>query len=333
MTPKRVRGAWAATLVACLAIAIPTAASAAAAPGRPAAGVRDIAMPRGCAPLSVVVDPHRRAAWSNCVARISEAHQRVVHAFRFGGMAVAVDSKLGVAWVADNGNGTLTEISERTNHVIHRIDGIPQAVTVAVDPRARTVWVTSDPYVKEYSEVTRKLLHTIKLGLNNSQTPWNLTVDPRAGFAWVAIVPAGPHCTRTWVAQISEAKHKVIHTYPTPFCSTAVTAADPARGTVWMETGGGGTTGILKVIKEAAHRVVRTFSHLPLAGNGIAIDSRMARVLATGTDRVYVINEASGKILKSLTMRPFPQQIAVDQGTGNVYVALNATPAVAQFRI
>jgi hypothetical protein len=38
--------------------------------------------------------------------------------------------------------------------------------------------------------------------------------DPRAGMAWVAVLPGGPQRTSTWVAQISEAEHKVIHSYP-----------------------------------------------------------------------------------------------------------------------
>ncbi len=247
---------------------------------------------------------------------------------------VAVDPRLGVAWAADNGHGTLTEISEASNKVIHRITGLTDPNTVAVDTRSRTVWVTSDPFVKVYSEVTHRLLHTVRLGLNKFEIPWDLTIDPRAEKVWAAVIPSSDHLTRTWVAEISATKYKVIHTYPY-VGGTAITAADPARGIVWMEVGDSRSPATIKVIKESTHHVVRTLTNMAVAPAGLVIDSRTKTVLATGIGNHFqAISETSGKIIRTIRIRA-PSDVAVDQATGNIYVTVYSpgSPAVAQFRL
>jgi DNA-binding beta-propeller fold protein YncE len=311
----------------------PTAAARVGQPRmRPAyVRVRKIQVP--CNPFSAAVDQRRHVVWVSCLARISETRQRVVARVHGVSGSVAVDPRLGVLWAVDNANGTITEVSEATNRATHTIRCDCLAEGVAVDPGTRTLWVTEDPYVRVYSEVTRRLLHTIRLHVNRLQIPWTVTVDPRAGMAWVSIVPGGRQQTRTWVAQISESAHKVIHTYPDG-SGTAITAADPARGIVWMAIGDGTNAGIIEVIKESTHRIVRTFDNMPVSANGIAIDSRTRTVLAAGTNNRFLeISEATGKILKTIKMSFFPTRPAVDQKTGNVYVPIAFRGFVAQFQV
>jgi len=309
--------------------------------GRPAGWARVheriIDLPPGCRPSSLAVDPNKRAVWVNCVVRISEATQRVTRRFPFGAQAVAIDPRLSVAWAADNLNGTLIEISEATNKVIHRFRGLTDPRSVAVDPRTHTVWVTSFPVVLVFSEVTHRLVHTVRLGLNQFQQPWDLTVDPRAGMVWVAIRPStGRRTPRTWVAQISEATHRVIRTYPfSARNGIAITATDPARGIVWMEVGNFFSPATIKVIKESTHHIVRTFRNVPVAPAGLVIDSRARTVLATGlADHFKVLSEQSAKVSRTMRIR-FPSNVAVDENTGNVYVSSDpaANPHVVQFRL
>jgi len=318
-------------LAAVLAAAEPAAARITARPARPAfVRVRNIPVP--CNPFSAAVDQRRHAVWVSCLARINERTQRVVARVRGVGGAVAVDPRLGVVWVVDSSNGTITEVSEATNKVIHTISCDCLAKEAAVDPRTRTLWVTEDPFVRVYSEVTHRVLHTIRLHLNRLQLPWNITVDPRAKMAFVAVLPSSSQPTRTWVAQISEAQHKVIHTYPFTG-GFAVTAADQARGTVWMASGDN-STGTIQVIKESTHHVLRTFTNVPISANGIAIDSRTGTVLAAGANNTFLeISEATGKILKTIRMSFFPTRPAVDQSTGNVYVPIHFRPFASQFTV
>ena len=152
-------------------------------------------------------------------------------------------------------------------------------------------------------------------------------------MAWVSIVPGSRRRPGTWVAQISESAHKVIHTYPYGV-GTAITAADPARGVVWMVIGDGVNAGMIEVIRESTHRVVRTFDNVAVSANGIVIDSRTKTVLAAGTNNRFVeISEATGKILKTIKMNFFPTRPAVDQKTGNVYVPIAFRGFVAQFQL
>ncbi len=198
---------------------------------------------------------------------------------------------------------------------------------------SRTVWVTSDPFVKVYSEVTHRLVHTVRLGLNRFQIPWDLMADPRAGRIWVAVIPASDHPTRTWVAEISATTYKV-----NPHLPLRRRHGDhggrPSPGNVWMETGDSSQPATVKVISESTHHVVRTLTNVPVAPAGLVIDSRTKTVLATGIGNLFqVISETSGKIIRTIRIRA-PSDVAVDQATGNIYVTMYSlsSPAVAQFR-
>jgi DNA-binding beta-propeller fold protein YncE len=103
---------------------------------------------------------------------------------------------------------------------------------------------------------------------------------------------------------------------------------------VWMAFGDGVNPGTIVVIKESTHRVVRTFTNVPVSVNGMAIDSRTRTVLAAGTHNHFlVISETTGKIIKTIRMGFFRAGAAVDEATGNVYVPIVFRGIVAQFRI
>lgn len=329
--------------VAGLAAAAPAQAAGQAA-FAPSVIVRNIAV--GTSASSVAVDQKRHVVWVGArtangprLVRISEARQKVTARVSVLASAVAVDPGTGTVWTLNSGNGTMAEISEATNRVIHRFSGLGLVHGIAVDPRTRTVWLTSDPHLVEISEATHRILHTIGLHLNRLQQPGDVAIDPRTGTVWVAVIPASRNLPSVWISEISESAHRIVHTYPygAPGNVDASLAVDSARGTVWVGsnnygTGSGSTTGMVQVIRISLRKIVRTFTGLPVAPKGLAIDSGTHAVLATGvSNRFLVLNELTGAIIHTIQMGFFPGDVAVDTGTGNVYVPIVFKGVVAEF--
>ncbi len=304
--------------------------------------VHDITV--GGHPNSVAVDPARHAVWvaTPQLIRISEVTKKIVARVRgIDAGAVAVDAGTGTVWAIDDANGSLDEVSEATNRVIHRFAGLA-GPAIAIDPVRHAVWLIGNSSVVEFSEATHRILHTVKLHTDRFQRIDALSVDPRTGTVWATIVPGGPGSIHTWISEISEATHRVVHVYPYsgPFNYTAVTAADPANGTVWVSIGNGGgptgPTGIVEVIDIATHHVVRIISDSLVDPGGLAIDPGAHLVLATARTGneglVLLMSSSSGKVIRQVRVGFLPAGVAVDPGTSNVYVPIFFRGVVAQFR-
>ncbi|HEX9034020.1 MAG TPA: hypothetical protein VF834_19435 [Streptosporangiaceae bacterium] len=310
----------------------------------PSVLVRDIVV--GNHASAVAVDRKRRVAWVCAgtsagprLTRISETSQKVTARVSFGASAIAVDPGTSTVWALDSGNGTMAQISEVTSKVVRTFSGFGLVHGIAVDPRTRTVWLTSNSSVVAFSEATHRVLHTIGLHLGRDQQPGDVAIDPRTGTVWVAIIPASRNLPSVWISEISESAHRIIHTYPygAPGDERASLAVDSARGTVWVGsnnfgTATGSTTGMLQVIAISKRRIIRTFTGLPVAPDGLAIDSGTHTVLATAVgNRFLVMNELTGGIIHKIQLGFYPGDVAVDTGTRNVYVPIVFKGVVAEF--
>jgi DNA-binding beta-propeller fold protein YncE len=296
----------------------------------------------GGRPYSVAIDPRRRAVWVTTpqLVRISEATQKVTARVRgVTANSVGVDPVTGTVWTVNGADGTLTEVSEATNRVLHHFGNLGFSRAIAVDPRDHTLWVTSNESVLQVSEATRRVLHTVHIRVSADQVLGVLTVDPVTATVWVSVIPGDPRTSQTSVVQIGETSHRVLHTYSydVPGTTSAITAVDPTRRTAWVIFGPFREPGRIEVISIAKRAVVRTIFSDPAAPQGIAIDPGTQTVIATGgvggghQDTVLLLSERSGRVIGEIPAALYPAQIALDQATGNVYVSINFHSVVMQF--
>jgi DNA-binding beta-propeller fold protein YncE len=339
--------------LAAVATAFATVSATASAAPAPASPVRHIHV--GGGPVSVAVDSGNRTAWvgNGHLIRISEATQRITA--RIAGTAgahfVAVDTRRHIVWATDcNVLGcTIIEVSEATNRVLHHIPGPPAASGIAVDPRTGVVWVAARdvgaaPNVLGISEATRKVVHAIRLHTDLHHQLGPITADPRTGTVWASVIPADPSTSREWVSQISEREHRVVHVYPggNPGATSVITAVDSRRGTAWLVFGALEEPGsTIEVVSIGTHKVLRTILAAPVSPDGLAIDSRTHTVVATdgkypnkaSQNNIVVMTESSGKVTRVIPAGLFPDQVALDPATGNVYVPILFTGVVTQFHL
>jgi len=345
------RGVLASAIVAVTAAA--TAVATASAAPVAASRVRHIRV--GGFPVSVAVDSGTRSAWvgNGHLIRISEATQRI--AARIQGTAgahfVAVDSRRHKVWATDCTvlGCTIIEVSVATNRVLHRIPGPPASSGIAVDPRTGLVWVAAldvgtGPNVLAISRATRKIVHAIRLRTDLHHQLGPITVDPRTGTVWASVIPADPSTSRSWVSQISESAHQVVHVYARddPGTTSVITAVDSRRGTAWLAFGSfREPSGTIEVVSIARRKVLRTILAAPVAPEGLAIDPRTHTVVATvgkypdvfSQDNIVVMAESSGKVTRVVQVGFYPSQLALDPATGNVYVPIVYKGVVTQFRL
>jgi YVTN family beta-propeller protein len=202
-------------------------------------------------------------------------------------------------------------IDEATNTVTGTIPVGSGPYGVAVDPAARTVYVTnnSDNTVSVINETTNTVTRTIPVGSD----PYGVAVDPSAGTVYVT--NAGDDT----VSVINEATSTVTRTIPVGNTAQAV-AVDPAARTVYVANTGDNT---VSVIDEATSTVTRT---IPVGSGpvGVAVDpaTRTVFVINTGDNTVSVINEATNTVFETVPVDSSgPVGVAADPATQTVYVA------------
>ena len=307
--------------------------------------------------FQVAIDPGTRSAWvaAGHLVRVSEVTHRVTA--RILAVAnvqfVAVDPKAKVVWAADCALGcTLVEVSEANNRVTHTITGLPALSGIAVDPGRHLVWMAaghqaSAPNVLAVNEVSRTVVRKLRLRVSASHQLGSITIDTRSGTAWASVVPSGPASTRCSVAEIRESTGRIVRGYARnhvgmPGASLVVTAIDPKRGTAWLAFGAPlSPSGTVEIVNIARHAVIRTFRSITIAPPGVAIDPRTRTVIATigrypnvrSPDNVALVSESSGKVLHVIQMGYYPNQLALDPRTGNVYVPIVFKGVVTEFRL
>ncbi|MHB1433990.1 MAG: NHL repeat-containing protein [Streptosporangiaceae bacterium] len=285
-------------------------------------------------PGAAAVDPRRGAVWVGtgaAVVRIREATQRIAARVRFSGYFVAVDPARGVVWAVDQANGTIAEISEQTSKVTRTLSVNATIEGLAVDSRTRTVWVTGGASLYEFSEMTGRLLHTMKLTNIAFKAPYQVAVDARRGVVWVVIQGDGRNPAPGRLVAVSESTHRVVRSVLAGLDQAAI-AIDQRAGNVLVAN-----IQTVDVVTESTGRV-RQLSKLLNNGAGIAVDPSAGKVVVTGqpipsVGKIFVLGERTGKLLRTITGYIVPQGPAVDIATGNVYVPISFRGSVTQFRV
>jgi len=326
-------------------------AKRAAAAAAPAIRVHNIAV--GGGPNSVAIDSRSRAVWvaAGHLVRISEARQRVTARIPIllAVNNVAVDVKRHAVWATSCvGTCLLAEVSEATNHVVHQVSGFGPVSGLAVDSRTGVIWMATVNSAKQnvvlaVSETTRQIVRRIRMRFGADHVLGGMAADPRTGTVWVSVVPCPTCSARDSVAEIKESAHRVTHVYPTAdqgISTSVIAAVDSRRGTVWLASGMiREPSGHLEVISIARHKIIRRIATFWVAPEGLAIDSRRAVVVATGggtpghRDSVVLVSESSGKQTAKIPMGLYPNMLALDPATGNVYVPIVFKAEVSRFRL
>jgi DNA-binding beta-propeller fold protein YncE len=186
-------------------------------------------------PGEIAADPVTGTLWvtgeisTGVVWEISEKRAAVVAKIRVGHYAndIAVDSKTGTVWVADDSRArpAVSVIREASRSVIATIRVAPNPEGIGVDPTSGDVWVGSriDNTVSEISEKLKKVVAVIRV----HSEPLGLGVDPSTGTVWVTFP------TSDKVSIISEGRHVVARTEGTGTTPGDV-ALDPRSHTVWI---------------------------------------------------------------------------------------------------
>jgi len=307
----------------------------------------------GADSFQAAVDAKTATAWvaAGRLVRISEVRQRVTAKIAVGASVdlVAVDPGKRAVWTTcTSGLCSLTEVSETTNKVIGQVSGLGTVSGIAIDPRRRLVWAATRDAAGHnvalaVSEVTDRVVRIIRLRLRSGQVLGGITADPASGTVWVSGIPCSTCSAHDNVAEISEAAHRVVHVYAAGrgISTSVITAVDSRRGIAWLAYGmfrePGGT---IEVINIARQRVVATIHTAWVAPEGLAIDPRAHMVVATGgstpgtPDSVVLLSESSGRQLARIPAVGFyPDMLAADPMTGDVYIPIAFSKTVAQFRI
>lgn len=99
----------------------------------------------------------------------------------------ALDPKTATVWAAEPDPSVLTEISEKTNRVIHRYTNLPGSAPgfggVATDSRTGRVWVSTFTTLDEISEARHRVVRVVSITPNNFWTA--ITIDPRHKIALI----------------------------------------------------------------------------------------------------------------------------------------------------
>ena len=229
--------------------------------------------------------------------------------------AVAVDPALGVVYVANSGNGTVSVISEAAKTVIATIPVGDEPQAVAVDPALGVVYVANqgDGTVSVISEATKTVTATIPVGIVGIYShPDGVAVDPALGVVYVANGQGGT------VSVISEATNTVTTNIPVGHDDALFgVAVDPSAGTVYVTN----VNDAVSVINATTNTVTAT---IPVGShpNGVAVDPSAGTVYVTNYDSniMSVISEATNTVTATIPVGSHALWVAVDSSAGAVYV-------------
>jgi DNA-binding beta-propeller fold protein YncE len=301
---------------------------------RPAA-FRVHQIPVGGRPSAVAVDQTRGIAWAGTnvnLIRISEANQHRGAHLHIGASFVRVDPAKAMVVAVNSAGGTIVEVSERTNKIIRTFSENVTIESLALDTKTHTIWFSSGTSVTELSESTGHVLHTVPVASGSRfKFTGALAVDSSRGLIWVCVDGDGRNPPPGLIAEIRESTHRVSKKFDigSTICTPAV---DPATGKVWAAVGGTS----LRIIDEetSSNKVVTGIQN---NANGIAIDHRAKTVVVTdnqsGTNDVYLVNERTKKVTRTIRVGFFPISATVDPVTGNAYIPIAFRGVVTEFHV
>jgi DNA-binding beta-propeller fold protein YncE len=311
------------------------AASQASPASHRSAAVRVHQIPVGGHPGAVAVDQKRGIAWATTgvsLIRIKEATQRRGTRLRIAASLVRVDPAKNMVVAVNSARGTIVEVSERTNKVIRTFSENVSIESLALDTKTHTIWFSSGDSVTELSETTGHVLHTVPVA-SGSRFKFTaaLAVDSSRGLVWVCVDGDGRNPPPGLIAEIRESTHRVSKKFGigSRSCTPAV---DPATGKVWAAIGG--TSFHIIDEKTGTDKVV---TGIPNNADGVAIDHRAKTVVVTGnqpgTNDVYLVNERTKKVTRTIKVGFFPISATVDPVTGNAYIPIAFRGVVTEFHV
>jgi len=228
--------------------------------------------------------------------------------------AVAADPEAAAVFVANNGSGTVSVISEATDTVTATITVGSDPAGVAVDPDTGYVFVSNagSGTVSVISAKTDTVTATITVG----GAPTGIAVDPDTGNVYVVGGGELVDDASYTVTEISESSDAVTATITLPYVPLAV-AADPGTGDIWV------TDGQLVMIDEASNAVTTT-AEADFAGPvALAADSGTGTLYVANSDidNVAAVSESSDAVTNQIGTAGSPSAIAADPATGVIYAA------------
>jgi YVTN family beta-propeller protein len=206
-------------------------------------------------------------------------------------LAVAVDERIGRAFVLNNGDHSVSMLDTATGALLKVVPTGRDPLALAVDERTGHVFVANND-----------------LGLQD-QLSLALNCCPR-GKGSVTVLDAR-----------SGAIQRTVHVGLSPLAI----AVDERVGRAFVVSYGSDTrTGRLSVLDTHSGAVLRTVT-VGLLPQGVAVDERTGRVFVAGEDSsglgdVSVLDVMSGRLLRTVTVDQAPGSIAVDQRTGRAFV-------------
>ena len=228
----------------------------------------------------------------------------------------------GVAHARDSG-GAMRAHGSSAAHMTRAAKIVTSAYAMAVDTRTGRVFTVSySGRIRVFDTASGALLHTITA----SPSARGIAVDTRTGRAFVV------NWGHNWldhgsVSMIDEASGRVLRTTTVGMNPTAVTV-DEATGRVFVSDYYG-----VSVLDVRTGALIRAVEEDGISFTPIAVDEQRARAFAVtsynnplgqpmaGENNVYVLDAATGAMLRRISNMHGPIAVAVDRRTGYVFTA------------
>jgi YVTN family beta-propeller protein len=217
-----------------------------------------------------------------------------------------------IAYVTNEGSGTVNVINTATNTVINTISvgssSLPRGV--AFNPSGTLAYVANDGAgtVNVINVATNTVVNTITVG----SSPFGVAFSPSGTYAYVANYGSGT------VSVINVATNTVTNTI-TVGSSPQGVAFSPSGALAYVTNYGSDT---VSVINPATNTVISTIT-VGTAPRGVAFtpSGTIAYVINSGSDTVSVINVATNTIINTITGSVNPAGVAFNPSGTLAYVA------------
>jgi YVTN family beta-propeller protein len=277
---------------------------------------------------------------TNTVSAISDSNYKVLANVTVGQnpSSIAYDSALHEIYVTNQGAGTVSVISDKSNSVVATIDLNANAnhggiSNIVYDSGKGEMFVSSYTYggVIVISDTTKQVVATIPLG--NDPYPTGLIYDSGKGEIYVSYAGLPEKNPASFMSVISDATNSVIATVPLDNGIADVGAYDPATGEIYITNP---INSSLLVISDQTHTVVDSIplEHYPM---GIGYDP-VKRVLFVGNaySTTYIISDRTKSVIEDvpissvLMLYDSGRNVMLDLGNASIqFVSDDSLPSVS----
>jgi DNA-binding beta-propeller fold protein YncE len=249
-------------------------------------------------------------------------------------LAVAVDERIGRAFVLNNAGNSVSMLETATGTLLRTVAVGRDPLALAVDERTGHVFVAKNdlglqdqlslalnccPHGKGSVTVldarSGAIQRTVRVGLS----PLAIAVDERVGRAFV--VSYGSDTRTGRLSMLDTHSGAVVRTVTVGLLPQGV-AVDERTGRVFVAGEDGSGLGDVSVLDVMSGRLVRSVT-VGQAPGPIAVDQRTGRafVLNQNSDSVSVLDTHSGALVHTTNPGRDLFDLAVDEQTGRVFVA------------